>query len=71
MAVVLDVAEDAQGLADLGVAELLAALDDASVAPQASRSRILGLNDDELELAELFRLTLEAVRRIADDLFSH
>lgn len=67
--IVLDLAPDPDALGRLDVSRLEALADDPSVAPTASRTRILALQPDGIGVDELLRMAREAILRGADDVY--
>ncbi|MBN2495836.1 MAG: hypothetical protein JXR96_14695 [Deltaproteobacteria bacterium] len=68
-AVALDMADSKAELGACTAADLVRALDDGSVAPEASRTRIRTLEGDGLAIEQLFGFALDALRAAADDLY--
>jgi predicted hydrolase (HD superfamily) len=67
--IVLDLASSPEDLEKLDSGEMLGALDDASIAPQASRARIHDLNETGLDTGALLELARGAILRVASDVF--
>lgn len=67
--ILLDAAEDRAELAGFEPELLAGLVDDPSLAPTASRTRILALEGDGVALQELMRLARQALLAAADDLY--
>jgi len=67
--ILLDLAATPKDLEGLDGGEMLGALDDPSVAPEASRARVHDLNEAGLETGSLLELARGAVLRVASDVF--
>jgi hypothetical protein len=67
--IVLDLASCREDLEKLETEELTGALDDPSVAPEASRTRILALEESGVDTNALLELARGSVLRVAEDVF--
>lgn len=67
--ILLDLASTPEDLEKFDGGEMLAALDDPSIAPEASRARIHDLNQAGLDTGALLELARDAILRVAPDVF--
>ncbi len=67
--IVLDAVEDPHELETLAGADIARLADDPSVATEASRTRVLALEPDGLDLGALLEIARQAVLRIGADVF--
>jgi predicted hydrolase (HD superfamily) len=67
--IVLDLASGPEELENLDSGEMLGALDDPSIAPEASRARVHDLDQAGLDTGTLLELARGAILRVASDVF--
>jgi predicted hydrolase (HD superfamily) len=67
--ILLDLASSPEELEKLDGTGMLGALDDPSVAPEASRARVHGLDEAGLDAGALLELARGAILRVASDVF--
>jgi uncharacterized protein len=67
--IILEVAESREGVLRIADQDLANILDDPSIAPTASRTRIASLTENGLDPAAVLGLALLGVQRVASDVF--